>query len=174
MNTPSACPSKTRLDEFISGLLTETECENLENHISQCESCELLLEELDREGNSWLNRFEPTQSDGRPSVSDIEDPALTRALKAAIEQPTHISPSTPRIQSGEADEVRTIGDYEIVATLGRGGMGVVYLARHQTLGKMVAIKVLTERRLHDDAAISRFTREMKIVGKLQHLSLIHI
>ena len=42
----------------------------------------------------------------------------------------------------------TIGEYQVLSELGRGGMGVVYLGKHQTLGRQVAIKVLPLSLIH--------------------------
>jgi serine/threonine protein kinase len=55
----------------------------------------------------------------------------------------------------------TIGPYVIEATLGHGGMGVVYRAAHTRLGRAVAIKVLKTLE-HDPIAIARFEREARV------------
>ena len=62
----------------------------------------------------------------------------------------------------------TIGPYRIVRLLGRGGMGVVYLARDSRLGRSVALKLLPRRRSEDDLAKRRFTDEAKAASALDH------
>ena len=59
-------------------------------------------------------------------------------------------------------------DYELLAQIGEGGMGTVYKARHVKLRRLVAVKVLSERRLGDPEALARFHREMEAVGRLDH------
>lgn len=59
--------------------------------------------------------------------------------------------------------------YELLSCIGRGGMGVVWKARHCSLGHDVAIKFLSSPRL-DKAALSRFDREARLSAKLGELS----
>ena len=62
----------------------------------------------------------------------------------------------------------TLGEYEILGVLGRGGMGLVYLAHDMSLKKKVAIKVLPPSLLQGDAAVERFRREARIAASLRH------
>src|SRR5205823_14817410 len=58
--------------------------------------------------------------------------------------------------------------YEIHSVIGRGGMGVVYKARHETMDRMVAIKMLHAHLVSDTEAIKRFHREAKAVSRVKH------
>jgi hypothetical protein len=60
----------------------------------------------------------------------------------------------------------------LIEELGHGGMGMVYKALHTKLDRVVALKVLTMGRTHDPRAITRFEREMKAVGKLDHHQIV--
>lgn len=61
---------------------------------------------------------------------------------------------------------RRFGEYEIVASIGRGGMGVVYRAVQTRLKRPVALKLLAFERRHDPESVTRFAREMEAVGQL--------
>src|SRR6185436_4491597 len=61
-----------------------------------------------------------------------------------------------------------IGSYPIERELGRGGMGVVYLARDPRLGRPVAIKVLPAAFVADPMRLSRFEREARTLAALNH------
>ncbi|HSF17403.1 MAG TPA: protein kinase [Vicinamibacteria bacterium] len=61
-----------------------------------------------------------------------------------------------------------LGQYEIVAPLGKGGMGEVYRARDSKLGRDVAIKVLPEELARDADRLSRFEREARLLAQLSH------
>ena len=61
-----------------------------------------------------------------------------------------------------------LGSYEIIATLGAGGMGEVYRARDVRLGRDVAIKVLRDLVAGDADRIARFRREAQLLASLNH------
>ena len=66
----------------------------------------------------------------------------------------------------------TLGPFELLERLGEGGMGAVYRARHLRLGKLMAVKVMHSHRLDDQELRSRFYREMRALGQLQHPNIV--
>ena len=69
---------------------------------------------------------------------------------------------------------RSILHYQIVETLGRGGMGVVYKARDTHLDRFVAIKVLPPEKVADPERKLRFVQEAKAASALNHPNIIHL
>ena len=70
---------------------------------------------------------------------------------------------------------KTLDDkYRLEARLGVGGMGTVYRARHLLIDRTVAVKVLSQRFVEDDAAQMRFRREAKAAGRLQHPNAVAV
>jgi eukaryotic-like serine/threonine-protein kinase len=61
-----------------------------------------------------------------------------------------------------------VGPYEILGSLGAGGMGEVYRARDPRLDRAVAIKIVTASRGTGPAQIERFLREARAIGRLSH------
>lgn len=66
------------------------------------------------------------------------------------------------------------GRYEVEQCIGKGGMGVVYLARQTALGRKVVIKVLPRSFVDDEEAIIRFEREAQGMSRLQHPHIVAI
>src|SRR3569832_1502597 len=64
-----------------------------------------------------------------------------------------------------------IGQYPIERELGRGGMGVVYLARDPRLNRPVAIKVLPAAVVADPIRLQRFEREARTLAALNHRNI---
>ncbi len=69
---------------------------------------------------------------------------------------------------------KTIGQYQIVEELGRGGMAVVYKAWQPSLERFVALKVLPEYFQHEPEFLARFDREAKAAAQLNHPNIIII
>jgi len=67
-----------------------------------------------------------------------------------------------------------IGPYEIVGVRGRGGMGVVFEARHTGLDRVTALKVLHPELCREEEFVSRFTQEARLAGQLRHPNLAAI
>jgi Protein kinase domain len=68
----------------------------------------------------------------------------------------------------------TLGGYTLESLLGGGGMGSVYLATHERLGRKVAIKVISPDLAHDEEFRARFLREAQLAASLDHPNVIPI
>src|SRR5690606_16563017 len=67
-----------------------------------------------------------------------------------------------------------IAGYDQIEFLGRGGMGIVYKARHRALGRTVAIKMLQPGALADREEAEALRREASAVAALQHPSIVSV
>jgi serine/threonine protein kinase len=68
----------------------------------------------------------------------------------------------------------SLGPYRIESVIGRGGMGVVYLATHTGLERKVALKLLTPDYADDEAFRGRFLRESKLAASIDHPNIIPV
>ncbi len=111
--------------------------------------------ELQREALSLLEAHEQAED-------FLEEPAFTTDAHILLGHDE---------QDRIADE---IGPYQIISRLGRGGMGDVYLARDQRLGRRVALKVLPSYFVSDDQRLRRFQTEARAASALNHSNILTI
>jgi eukaryotic-like serine/threonine-protein kinase len=74
----------------------------------------------------------------------------------------------------EGISLRKIGDYRLLREVGRGGMGVVYEAEQESLGRRVAIKILPAGALMDPRRLRRFQREARSAAKMHHTNIVPV
>ncbi|MDX8383380.1 MAG: serine/threonine-protein kinase, partial [Ghiorsea sp.] len=65
-----------------------------------------------------------------------------------------------------------MGDYLLLEKIGQGGMGIVFRARHETLDREVAIKILSPNCFGDIKQMERFRREVRVHSQLNHPNII--
>src|SRR5262249_58153969 len=78
----------------------------------------------------------------------------------------------PASETSESRPPEQVGDYRILREIGRGGMGVVYEAEQESLGRRVALKILPQPIARDGAALSRFRREARSAARLHHTNIV--
>jgi eukaryotic-like serine/threonine-protein kinase len=117
-------------------------------------------------------------------------PSCGAGLHRPIKAPTHAgtdalaaeTPAAPAAvnQAGEVvhthgeKKIQKVGPYRLINLIGRGGMGIVYLGEHITLGRKVAIKFLPERYSADPYYVERFIREARSAAFLHHPNIITV
>ncbi len=82
--------------------------------------------------------------------------------------------SIPNANEQDPFTSQLFGDYSIEMTLGGGGMGRVYLARHKQNGGQAAIKVLSHQFAADPYHLKRFFREAKMAAELKHPNIVQL
>ena len=77
-------------------------------------------------------------------------------------------------ESVDSDGGQRFGDFRILGKLGQGAMGVVYLARQESLGRLTALKMLPPDTASDDIAVARFQREVEAISRCEHPNIVNI
>jgi WD40 repeat protein/serine/threonine protein kinase len=123
----------------------------------------------------------------RPALSEYADrhPELAaeiRNLFPALVQIEHLKPVAGDLtgafvpESGQSDDhtPERLGEYRILRQVGSGGMGVVYEAEQESLGRHVALKILPRQALLKATYLERFRREAKAAAKLHHTNIVPV
>jgi serine/threonine protein kinase len=170
MSTPAIrelpCPDETTLQQFLNDELSEAEGAGLKEHIDTCPACQQELGRL---------------VDSLPGSLDPIAPLLGAALAAGAAVLPTLPPSIPAIQA-PAEATRPLSElpaapiqvpgYEVLAEVGRGGMGVVYKARQLRPDRIVALKMLLAGRHAEPKERTRFLHEAEAVAQLQHPNIV--
>src|SRR5262249_2010875 len=91
---------------------------------------------------------------------------------ARVEQLARLGPNERA--NAEGTQVRQVGDYRILREVGRGGMGIVYEAVQESLGRRVALKVLPKHSLLDSKNLERFRREAQAAARMHHTNIVPV
>ncbi|MEX2113196.1 MAG: protein kinase [Pirellulales bacterium] len=144
------------------------------------------MHELDSSAVKLLEGIVSEFSDrcGRGENPDVDEyvaqhPQLEDQLRdvlSAIKMLRDLTPGEPRRRRAPlaVNLPEAVGDYRIVREIGRGGMGVVYHAVQQSLGRPVALKVLPQSLLSDETNRERFFREAAIAAQLHHTNIVPV
>lgn len=102
-----------------------------------------------------------------------EEVGIDEATETARDPaPTRGSSSVSSVEC-LADHPRRIGPYEVLEEIGRGGMGIVYRARHLELDRIVALKMISPSQ-NDRNHRLRFRREAESAARLQHPNIVQV
>jgi eukaryotic-like serine/threonine-protein kinase len=118
-----------------------------------------------------------------PSISDYtaQHPDLAdeiRDLFPALAMMEDARPPASEIQriapAGRQPVLERLGEYRILREVGRGGMGIVYEAEQESLGRHVALKVLPTHVLLEPRHLQRFQREARAAARLHHTNIVPV
>jgi serine/threonine protein kinase len=125
--------------------------ELLETLKQRIESIEMLRD--------WLKDARPTP-ENLPLPSDSTETAHAEPPPPPAEAARGVLPEVP--------------GYDVLEVLGRGGMGVVYKARHRQLGRLVALKMISAGAHAPEADLSRFRTEAQAIATIRHPNIVQI
>jgi WD40 repeat protein len=109
-----------------------------------------------------------------PSVPPAESPEPTPSHAPTLKQLAAVQPVQPGSPSVERVDFPTIPGYTFERELGRGGMGIVYLATDLGTGRRVALKTIGSGRLASREEVDRFRREVESAARLEHRHIVRL
>jgi len=120
----------------------------------------------------WLGPPAAKPAHGLESCDSVDLLAIPRSLHKVGESSASLAPKSAGAE-GPFVGPEVIG-YEVLGELGRGGMGVVFLARQKGLNRPVALKMMLSGNLAELSNFERFRAEAATLGRLQHPGIIQI
>jgi tRNA A-37 threonylcarbamoyl transferase component Bud32 len=166
--TTATCPSRDQLATYAVGQLPEPSADAVSAHLRTCGDCAAVLETLDDSGDTLIARLRA------PAGEVFEAEAACQGVLARLRQlgAGAAAAGAAPAEATQTFTARRLGEYELLAKLGEGGMGAVYRARQTKLGRIVALKVLSKPRQASADAVQRFEREMLAAGRVEHPNVV--
>jgi len=165
------------------GKLDETVAGTVSKHLELCAPCRQRVAELS--GDSFVGRLRQAQPQpGEPAPRAktlVEDVPQERSRSKVSDKQSSIlgrlassNDSVGVSQSGSTlpPELVNHPQYEVIRELGRGGMGVVYLARNKLMDRLEVLKLLSQEMLGKQERVDRFLREIQAAAKLHHPNVV--
>lgn len=107
-----------------------------------------------------------------PPASPITE-RTARQVDSAAARDGLMAPAAAR-EDKSAQQAVLVGDYRVVAAIGKGGMGEIYLARARSENRLVALKVLGAAESGDDEALGMLMDEARIMARIEHPHVLKV
>ena len=168
MSEMSTCPRTDRLLRLLRDDLPAIEQTELTAHLDICPDCRGALDRLAARSGLWndlalLRDNPPGPPTGDLSKGPEAEPSDEEDIPLGLLEP-----------SENPELLGKLGPYDILRLIGRGGMGIVFLARDRALDRLVAIKLLTPGMAATGAARRRFSREARAAAAVVHDHVVTI
>jgi serine/threonine-protein kinase len=173
------CPDRRILREFLVGAISDDKADDIERHLAGCRAC-LNAARVLVPADAFLDALRAGVAAGGLSPDDVDEELLSRLCQLGQQAGA----------ASRADRTRTVDDflepaqfpgelgrfasYQVLRSLGRGGMGVVYLARQQRPARLVALKILAGVPLSDGQRLARFRAEADVLAGLHHPNVVQV
>ena len=152
-------PTEQTLSDFSLGKLNEGQAEVINNHLIECSDCQQRVAGMS--SDSLLGRLRGAQGQPGTTNSGSRGPIMSDETGHQTKAGT--------LPPDLADHP----DYQIVRELGRGGMGVVYLAHNRLMGRDEVLKVVSTHLIERKGVLERFSRESRSAARLMHPNIVH-
>jgi serine/threonine protein kinase len=169
---PSPHPSDQTLRAFSNGELDAASADAISDHLDVCAEC--LQRVAGISSDTFLDAFRRARSTGSRAPSRTEPDRARSLLRShpGLPRTEAAKVAASSVAEGIPAELANHPDYEIRRELGRGGMGVVYLAHNRLMGRDEVLKVMGRHIIERPGVMDRFLREIRSVARLRHPNIV--
>jgi eukaryotic-like serine/threonine-protein kinase len=185
----SSCVTREQLEQLVNGQLNGQDHEIVAAHVQDCAPCQQVLDELTRAPRPLRSRESESHAgaeEGR--LLESLSKKGPRVLEVDHEGKQSLDGSRlnhegdgPSIDTNDAHRSGStarffpvIQGFKFIREIGRGGMGAVYEADEEILGRRVALKVLPGGAANHPKHVERFRREAKAAARLHHTNIVPV
>jgi len=181
-------PDPQRSEVFYSLLAVELkyreaagEVPDVQEYVEQYPDVADLVKSAFKQSKSGNQSGQPLAADsfGSEQTGEYRPSSIQKQIVSDI-QAEFATPSTMRrgrpitIRVSPILKLPEVPGFEVLDVLGRGGMGIVYRARHLQLGRLVALKMILPGRELSPGIMARFLNEARVVARFQHPHIVQI
>jgi hypothetical protein len=145
--------------------MTAASAEMIELHLGTCKDC--FREGADVSEDQFLGKLRAKSPDATPTPD-----GSVGGIAHSITRPSDKTPYLATQANAIPIELSNYPDYEVIRELGRGGMGVVYLATNTLMGRDEVLKVMGSAVMNRPEAADRFRREIQFAARLAHPNIV--
>ena len=160
------CPDDTELAGFLNESLAGDRLGHVSGHVDGCPRCQARLDRLTEHTSGAVARYK--------ELSSAVLPDARSGAAAPPDADTQILGGRPALAASALVGLPRVPGFEVVAEIGRGGMGVVYRARHRRLNRLVALKMILAGTAADPRVVQRFMIEAEVLARIQHPQVVQV
>jgi WD40 repeat protein len=167
-------PGDEALRALSLGQLTAAELAHVSAHLGDCPACCRRIDQLITDDHLLGRLKQVAASNEEVLVGPVQRRRAVRALRNSEEGRSATRRLDSQIEPVIRPVPKRIGDYDVLAEVGRGGMGVVYKARHRGLHRLAAVKMVLAGEFASPAQELRFRLEAELGARVLHPNIVQV
>ena len=167
-------PGDEVLRALSLGQLTAAELARVSTHLGDCPACCRRIDQLTTDDHLLGRLQQIAASQEQVLVGPVQRRRAVRTLLHSEEGRSATRKPDPQIGPVIRPAPKVIGDYDVLSEVGRGGMGVVFKARHRGLHRLAAVKMVLAGEFASPAQELRFRLEAELGARVLHPNIVQV